>query len=98
MRVVNGLYCPMLRARITCERRYSAPPPTAKRPSEVCQASAGSNETVLMFASRDTNRPTHGFCQLVRRPNGAMTPTPKVMFVPNGTITYAFGGKNVWAR
>ncbi len=85
MRPVRGLNAALLRLREMWERRYSAPTPRARRPSDVCQATAGSTESVFTFASRETKRPTQGSCQFVRRPNGVNTPRPNVMFCPNGT-------------
>src|ERR1051325_48639 len=57
---LNGLNAALLRLRTMCERRYSAPTPMAKRPSEVCHATAGSTESTFTFASREMKRPTHG--------------------------------------
>src|ERR1043166_7181851 len=95
---VKGLKAALLRLRVMCERRYSAPTPMARRPSEVCQATAGSTARSFTLASREMKRPTHGSCQFVRRPYGAITPTPKVMLLPIGAMKYAFGGTNVCAR
>src|SRR5436190_8768973 len=95
MRPVNGLGWSWLRARITRPRRYSTPAPTAKTPLVLCQATAGSTERTLMFASREEKRPIHGSSQLVRRPYGVITPTPKVRLLPMGTMAYALGGTKV---
>src|ERR1051326_900289 len=83
---LKGLKAALLRLREMCERRYSAPAPRAKRPSEVCQATAGSTESTFTFASRETKRPTHGSSQFVRRPYGVITPTPKVRLPPTGRM------------
>src|SRR5438046_5753202 len=83
---LKGLNAALLRLRAMCERRYSAPTPKAKRPSEVCQATAGSTERTFTFASREMKRPTHGSCQFVRRPYGVITPTPKVRLLPTGRM------------
>src|SRR6266498_222373 len=83
---VKGLKAPLLRLRAMWERRYSAPTPRAKRPSEVCHATAGSTESTLTLASRETKRPTHGSAQFVRRPYGVITPTPKVRLLPTGMM------------
>src|SRR5436305_14728585 len=83
---LNGLNAALLRLRVMCERRYSAPTPRAKRPSEVCHASAGSTERTFTFASREMKRPNHGSCQFARRPYGVLTPTPKVRLLPTGRM------------
>src|SRR3954447_3495716 len=83
---VKGLKAALLRLRAMCERRYSAPTPKAKRPSEVCQAKAGSTDRTFTFASREMKRPTHGSSQLVRNPYGVMSPTPKVRLPPTGRM------------
>src|SRR5439155_27227057 len=59
MRPVNGLNAALLRLSEMCERRYSAPKPRLRRPSEVFHAMAGSTDRVFTFASRDMKRPTH---------------------------------------
>src|ERR1044071_7092975 len=95
---LKGLNAALLRLRVMCERRYSAPTPMARRPLDVCHATAGSTESTFPFASREMKRPTHGSCQFVRRPYGAITPTPQVRVLPIGAMKYAFGGTNVCAR
>src|SRR5438876_5485766 len=92
IRPVNGLMPDPVSALFLCNvmraRRYSAPTPRAKRPSEFCHAIAGSTAAILMLESVATKRPTHGACQFVRRPNGVISPTPNVRLFPIGITAY----------